>query len=128
MSDEYGSQGYSKQGSLVNETARDAQTERDLTYKYGNYPPPNDTTQSGGYSADERVWERDGQKGRLPQNGLIEQSVDGGDLKHELQDAKQGTDSGTRPKSDNFVGEGPSYDTRGEAQRMVDQHVKEKLD
>ena len=64
-------------------------------------------TQSGGYSADERVWERDGQKGRLPQNGLIEQSLDGGDLKHELQDAKQGKDAGTRPKTDNFVGEGP---------------------
>ncbi|KAI5887990.1 uncharacterized protein SCHCODRAFT_02639446 [Schizophyllum commune H4-8] len=128
MSDEYGSQGFGKQGSLVNETARDEQTERELTYKYSNYPPLNDTTQSGGYSADERVWERDGQKGRLPQNGLIDQSLDGGDLKHELQDAKQGKDVGTRPKTDNFVGEGPSYETRNEAQRMVDQQVKEKLD
>ncbi|TRM63139.1 hypothetical protein BD626DRAFT_495639 [Schizophyllum amplum] len=132
MSDEYGQQGSGKQGSLVNNTAPDAQAERDLNYKHGNYAPPDDTTQSGGYGGGgERVWERDAQKGRLPENGLIEQSVDGGDLKHELQDAKQGRDMGTRPTTnapDNFVGEGPSYETRGEAQRMVDQQVKEKID
>ena len=61
MSDEYGSQGFGKQGSLVNESAcyrptilvpqlthqptaaRDAQTERELTYTHSNYPPLNDS-------------------------------------------------------------------------------------
>ncbi|KAF9486109.1 hypothetical protein BDN70DRAFT_916357 [Pholiota conissans] len=75
----------------------------------GNYPlSRNDTTSSGGYgSQPDQLWSNKAQRGidmpttpdelneqeDMPDNGLIDQTADGTNLKNELQDAKQGRDA-----------------------------------
>jgi len=86
MSDEYGAASGFK-GSLVNKSGPQTDDDR-LNYETGNYPPPNDTTSSGGYgSPPTSVWSDKAQRGR-PDTGLLDQSA--------MQDAKQGQDDGTR--------------------------------
>lgn len=60
-------------------------------------------TAEGGYGASpDAVWTAKAQRGAStantepPANGLVEQSLSGGDLKGQLQDAKQGTDVNAR--------------------------------
>ncbi|TBU27548.1 hypothetical protein BD311DRAFT_665104 [Dichomitus squalens] len=73
-------------------------------YSTANYPPENDTTSEGGYGSSgtfSPASQRRADPSR-PSNdtGLITQSLDGGPLASELQDAKQGTDPRTRAAFD----------------------------
>ncbi|KAH7926354.1 hypothetical protein BV22DRAFT_1194433 [Leucogyrophana mollusca] len=83
MSDEYRNNGF--KDSLVNDSL-------------GNYPPPGDTTSSGGYSS---VKDPSAQRGSLTTHsdtpdsattGALQQSTTGTDLRPEIRDAKQGQD------------------------------------
>ncbi|EIW58052.1 uncharacterized protein TRAVEDRAFT_21468 [Trametes versicolor FP-101664 SS1] len=81
--------------------ASERQADQDFSYKTGNYPPPNDTTSSGGYgSADTFAPHSQRHADPTPassnSNGLIDQSLDGGPVGRELQDAKQGADPRAR--------------------------------
>ncbi|PCH33072.1 hypothetical protein WOLCODRAFT_147179 [Wolfiporia cocos MD-104 SS10] len=97
MSDEYHNSGF--EGSLVNDSANRAS--RDSTYKTGNYPPPGDSTSSGGYGSRD-TFSDPVQRGRQDivnnssQIGLVNQSVNGGPIGGELQDAQQGQDESSR--------------------------------
>ncbi|KAI0648625.1 hypothetical protein C8Q79DRAFT_1007216 [Trametes meyenii] len=71
-------------------------TERDLAYQTGNYPPANDTTSEGGYGSSSNTFSPQSQRHADPSTGLIDQSLDGGPLGRELQDAKQGGDMRAR--------------------------------
>lgn len=88
----------------------------DDDYATKNYPPAGDSesvgrlppsirnklhrtpiaTSSGGYGSPQNVWSDGAQRGRAnvysgeDGAGLIDQSLSGGDLKDEIQDAKQG--------------------------------------
>ncbi|KIY71918.1 hypothetical protein CYLTODRAFT_418461 [Cylindrobasidium torrendii FP15055 ss-10] len=90
-----------KEGSWVDDEA----TRKNLNSFTRNYPNANDTTQSGGYSAaPEQAWSDKSQRGggdpyykagkgewkSKNEAGLIDQSLNGTDLKNELEDAKQG--------------------------------------
>ncbi|KAJ4464989.1 hypothetical protein C8J55DRAFT_529251 [Lentinula edodes] len=89
MSDEYGRTGF--KDSLVDESINPEATTVDERFK--NYPPESDTTSSGGFSTTQEVWSDKAQRGNIePSNGLIDQSLNGSNLKNELQDAKQGKD------------------------------------
>ncbi|KAI0761573.1 hypothetical protein BD413DRAFT_616949 [Trametes elegans] len=80
----------------------------DFDYRTKNYPPPDDTTSEGGYGApnvfspqsqrraDPAQSPHSAQSSQGPSMGLIDQSLDGGPLGRELQDAKQGADPRTR--------------------------------
>ncbi|KAI0667986.1 hypothetical protein C8Q78DRAFT_1081847 [Trametes maxima] len=72
------------------------QADSDLNYQTGNYPPANDTTSEGGYGSSSNTFSPQSQRHADPSAGLIDQSLDGGPLGRELQDAKQGADAGTR--------------------------------
>ncbi|KAI0327060.1 hypothetical protein GY45DRAFT_1373461 [Cubamyces sp. BRFM 1775] len=99
--------------------ANERQAERDLTYQTSNYPSANDTTSEGGYGSPEVFTPQSQRRADFFQShpqyqsqrpssqpdsssnssdaaGLIDQSVDGGPLARELQDAAQGADRGTR--------------------------------
>ncbi|CCL99915.1 uncharacterized protein FIBRA_01940 [Fibroporia radiculosa] len=97
MSDEYASSGF--QGSLVNDSLQTSRGEG--TYETGNYPPPGDTTSSGGYSS-RNTWTNRSQRGHLEnmsgsaEAGLLDQSVTGGPIGDEIEDAKQGQDELSR--------------------------------
>ncbi|KAF9459047.1 hypothetical protein BDZ94DRAFT_1269240 [Collybia nuda] len=113
MSDEYAGPGY--KGSLVNKTvnvpsdkqrkgqnipSRKQQNSND-DFDTLNYPASDDTTSSGGYGSPTNVWSDRSQRGYMVKGGsykegLIDQSLSGGDLKGEIQDAKQGRDNNTR--------------------------------
>ncbi|KAJ3737252.1 hypothetical protein DFJ43DRAFT_249871 [Lentinula guzmanii] len=83
------SQAINPEGATINE-------------RFKNYPPENDTTSSGGFSTTQEMWSDKAQRGNKfevkpadehkPSNGLIDQSLNGSNLKDELQDAKQGKD------------------------------------
>ncbi|KAH9895289.1 hypothetical protein C8Q73DRAFT_790451 [Cubamyces lactineus] len=91
--------------------ANEQQAERDLTYQTSNYPGPDDTTSQGGYGSPDVFapqsqrradffqshpqYQSQSQRGSSDA-GLIDQSVDGGPLARELQDAAQGADRGAR--------------------------------
>ncbi|TFK24845.1 hypothetical protein FA15DRAFT_640653 [Coprinopsis marcescibilis] len=68
----------------------------------GNYPAENDSTPSGGYGSATNVWSNRTQRGAKAKGdedfhgstGLVNQSLSGSDLSHEIQDAKQGRDGG----------------------------------
>ncbi|KAF4596866.1 hypothetical protein EYR40_007442 [Pleurotus pulmonarius] len=68
-----------------------------------NHPPEHDTTSDGGYGSAE-VWSDGVQRGNAESamtgnqtsSGLIDQSLNGTNLKSELADAKQGVDEDTR--------------------------------
>ncbi|KAF8956859.1 hypothetical protein BDZ97DRAFT_1849060 [Flammula alnicola] len=87
----------------------------------GNYPLTEDSTTSGGYGATpDKIWSNKAQRGTdMPlrtsadsnaaakagsesDTGLIDQAVDGTDLRNELQDAKQGTDEGSFLEEDEW--------------------------
>ncbi|KAE9402630.1 hypothetical protein BT96DRAFT_918142 [Gymnopus androsaceus JB14] len=98
MSDEYGRNGF--KDSLVDDSIN----------KSGiNIDEQNDTTSSGGYNTTPEMWSDKAQRGNAfetkghneqPSNGLIDQSLNGSNLKNELQDAKQGKDSGNFVSTD----------------------------
>ncbi|KAJ3720358.1 hypothetical protein C8R42DRAFT_722085 [Lentinula raphanica] len=98
MSDEYGRNGF--KSSLVDDSINPEGTTLDERFK--NYPPENDTTSSGGFNTTQEMWSDKAQRGNRfggkpsdddkPSNGLIDQSLNGSNLKNELQDAKQGKD------------------------------------
>ncbi|EKM57839.1 uncharacterized protein PHACADRAFT_251712 [Phanerochaete carnosa HHB-10118-sp] len=90
---------------------------RDNTYETSNYPPSNDSefvrylsddgpranehgtaTSSGGYGSSQNPFADTKQRGRPEDSsgGLIDQSVSGGPIGDEIQDAKQGKDASTR--------------------------------
>ncbi|KAI0076032.1 hypothetical protein K474DRAFT_1623706 [Panus rudis PR-1116 ss-1] len=100
MSDEYSSSGY--RGSLVNQSASDPANRGDDAYSTRNYPPSNDSTSSGGYGSATDSYSSPAQRGRLDLAigdkgpNLIDQSVSGGPLRNEIQDAKQGQDESSR--------------------------------
>ncbi|KAF8885449.1 hypothetical protein BD779DRAFT_1471577 [Infundibulicybe gibba] len=73
----------------------------------GNYPPQDDSTSSGGYGSAQNVWSNKAQRGytEAAETGLVDQSPSGGDLKHEMRDAKQGVDADTRRDYSNRGGE-----------------------
>ncbi|KAI0050492.1 hypothetical protein FA95DRAFT_1676700 [Auriscalpium vulgare] len=97
MSDEYASTGF--QGSLVNKSAGTTLTEetqkRQSDYATGNYPPPGDTTSSGGYRSAE---------GNNVQGGLLDRSPSGGQLKGQERDAQQGRDERARAQLNPYQG------------------------
>ncbi|RPD69731.1 hypothetical protein L226DRAFT_539557, partial [Lentinus tigrinus ALCF2SS1-7] len=67
-------------------------------YVTGNYPTQDDTTSEGGYGS-ANVFSPQNQRHANTQfsnNGLVDQSVDGGSLRSSVQDAKQGADQRTR--------------------------------
>ncbi|KAI0750317.1 hypothetical protein C8Q80DRAFT_1253839 [Daedaleopsis nitida] len=76
----------------------------DFNYQNRNYPPENDTTSEGGYGAptntfsaqNQRRADSDSQQFSPSNHGLLDQSLDGGPLNREIQDAKQGSDGRTR--------------------------------
>lgn len=105
MSDKHTSSGY--HGSLVDDSIQNPG--RDSTYTTGNYPPPDDTTSSGGYSSQD-TWSNAAQRG-----SLVDQSVNGGPIGQELQDAKQGEDTAAR------------QDFRHEAERDFDRQGAQGL-
>ncbi|KAI0350417.1 hypothetical protein OH77DRAFT_1507000 [Trametes cingulata] len=77
------------------------QADRDFTFQTGNYPPENDTTSEGGYGSPDTFSPRSQRRAdpfetQAAQAGLVDQSVDGGPLARELQDAKQGADPRAR--------------------------------
>ncbi|KAI0636342.1 hypothetical protein C8Q77DRAFT_1216730 [Trametes polyzona] len=80
--------------------ASDRQADKDFTYQTGNYPPVNDTTSEGGYGSSNtfspQAQRHADTQQQPPANGLIDQSLDGGPLARELQDATQGADTRTR--------------------------------
>ncbi|KAJ3985557.1 hypothetical protein F5890DRAFT_1509329 [Lentinula detonsa] len=98
MSDEYG--GNSFKDSLVDDSINPEGAT--INERFKNYPPENDTTSSGGFSTTQEMWSDKAQRGNKfevkpadehkPSNGLIDQSLNGSNLKDELQDAKQGKD------------------------------------
>ncbi|GJE85596.1 hypothetical protein PsYK624_016750 [Phanerochaete sordida] len=71
---------------------------RDATYETSNYPPSNDSTSSGGYGSSQNPYSDSKQRGRAEDSsgGLIDQSVTGGPIGEEIEDAKQGKDASTR--------------------------------
>ncbi|KAJ8503512.1 hypothetical protein ONZ45_g10799 [Pleurotus djamor] len=89
----------------------------------GNYPPPGDTTSSGGYG-NVNVWSDKIQRGNTDtaqiaeqRSGLIDQSLNGTNLKNEVQDAKQGADVDTRREGLNLYGK--SLDSSSEGQNHL---------
>ncbi|KAI0346204.1 hypothetical protein BDW22DRAFT_1425721 [Trametopsis cervina] len=65
-------------------------------YQTSNYPADGDSTASGGYgSTPENTWSSKAQRGSN-EAGLIDQSVNGGLVGDEIQDAVQGQDASTR--------------------------------
>ncbi|PBK62263.1 hypothetical protein ARMSODRAFT_609489 [Armillaria solidipes] len=95
MSDEFGRAHF--KDSLVDDSATiDCATK--------NYPPEGDTTSSGGWGGPpEGVWGNKAQRSGIDtsnadakksgrKTGLVDQSVNGSDLKSQIQDAKQGAD------------------------------------
>ncbi|KAI0833886.1 hypothetical protein BC628DRAFT_65127 [Trametes gibbosa] len=87
---------------------RNTNEDNDFAYKTGNYPPTDDTTSEGGYSAPSPFSphaQRHASPSTAPSTsphdpsvsrGLIDQSLDGSPLDRSLQDAKQGTDPRAR--------------------------------
>ncbi|KAI0365525.1 hypothetical protein BV20DRAFT_1046693 [Pilatotrama ljubarskyi] len=81
--------------------ASDRQADRDFAFQTGNYPPENDTTSEGGYGSPDTFSPRSQRRAdpfetQAQQTGLVDQSVDGGPLAPEIQDAKQGADPRAR--------------------------------
>ncbi|KIK57452.1 hypothetical protein GYMLUDRAFT_46336 [Collybiopsis luxurians FD-317 M1] len=108
MSDEYGRQKAFNEEGLVDESldTKNINPEgRTLDERYRNYPLEGDTTSSGGFSTTPEVWSDRAQRGN-PYDatkrddvsksgngaGLVDQSVNGGNLKEQVEDAKQGKD------------------------------------
>lgn len=97
-------------------SAKQAAMSRDTTYETSNYPPSNDcefvryvshdrprakhgaATSSGGYGSSQNPYSDTKQRGRPEDSsgGLIDQSVTGGPIGEQIQDAKQGKDASTR--------------------------------
>ncbi|KAH9926527.1 hypothetical protein B0H21DRAFT_764040 [Amylocystis lapponica] len=100
MSDEYTSSGF--QSSLVNESADHQRKPGSGDYMTSNYPPPEDSTSSGGYGSSKNTWSNAAQRGRedAPDTssdvGLVDQSKNGGPFGGVLKDAQQGEDEATR--------------------------------
>ncbi|KAI0259121.1 hypothetical protein BC834DRAFT_907927 [Gloeopeniophorella convolvens] len=87
MSDEYANSGF--KGSLVDPSITDTLLKREREsfpptsdYATKNYPPPGDTTSSGGRRTGPAQLE----------GGLLQQSLNGTDLRGQLHDAAQGRD------------------------------------
>ncbi|PBK86277.1 hypothetical protein ARMGADRAFT_1169232 [Armillaria gallica] len=95
MSDEFGRAHF--KDSLVDDSAT-------IDHSTNNYPPDGDTTSSGGWGGPpEGVWGNKAQrcstetrsadtKHSGKNTGLVDQSVNGSNLKGQIQDAKQGSD------------------------------------
>ncbi|KZT65889.1 hypothetical protein DAEQUDRAFT_730932 [Daedalea quercina L-15889] len=70
-------------------------------YQTGNYPPPGDSTSSGGYGS-ANAFSDPAQRGRQDlvnnqsETGLVDQSLNGGPIGREIEDAKQGRDEASR--------------------------------
>ncbi|KAI0656376.1 hypothetical protein C8Q70DRAFT_1056617 [Cubamyces menziesii] len=97
----------------MSDYSNESQAERDLTYQTSNYPSATDTTSEGGYGSPDVFtaqsqrrgadflqshpqYQSQRQQSSQSDAGLIDQSVDGGPLARELQDAAQGADPRTR--------------------------------
>ncbi|KAK0472165.1 hypothetical protein IW261DRAFT_1509358 [Armillaria novae-zelandiae] len=95
MSDEFGRARF--KDSLVDDSAT-------TDYSTKNYPPEGDTTSSGGWGGPpEGVWGNKPQRSGVDtskadteknstRTGLVDQSVNGSNLKGQIQDANQGAD------------------------------------
>ncbi|KAK0207559.1 hypothetical protein IW262DRAFT_1419348 [Armillaria fumosa] len=95
MSDEFGRAHF--KDSLVDDSAT-------IDFVTKNYPPEGDTTSSGGWGGPpEGVWgskaqrsgvdtSKAGTKKNGTKMGLVDQSVNGSNLKGQIQDANQGAD------------------------------------
>ncbi|KAJ3785872.1 hypothetical protein GGU10DRAFT_434223 [Lentinula aff. detonsa] len=91
MSDEYG--GNSFKDSLVDDSINPEGAT--INERFKNYPPENDTTSSGGFSTTQEMWSDKAQRGNkfeVKPADEHHQSLNGSNLKDELQDAKQGKD------------------------------------
>lgn len=90
MSDEFGRAHF--KDSLVDDSAT-------VDFVTKNYPPEGDTTSSGGWGGPpEGVWGNKAQRSGVDtskadtKTGLVDQSVNGSNLKGQIQDANQGAD------------------------------------
>ncbi|TFY60584.1 hypothetical protein EVG20_g7367 [Dentipellis fragilis] len=101
MSDEYASTGF--KGSLADDSIdtmiddhgqRNTQNAPDSDYATNNYPPPGDTTSSGGSR----------QRPAGADSGLLDQSPSGGSLGKHVEDAKQGRDECAREQLNPYSG------------------------
>ncbi|KAA1467281.1 hypothetical protein DENSPDRAFT_832298 [Dentipellis sp. KUC8613] len=114
MSDEYANTGF--KGSLADDSIdtiiddsnqRSTQNAPNSDYATKNYPPPGDTTSSGGFR----------QRAAGPDSGLLDQSPSGGALRKHAEDAKQGRDERAREQLNPYSGS--SLEGREEAARAL---------
>ncbi|KAH9838748.1 uncharacterized protein C8Q71DRAFT_856675 [Rhodofomes roseus] len=107
-------------------------------YETSNYPPPGDSTSTGGYGS-ANTFSDPVQRGRQDlvnnesETGLVDQSLSGGPIGQEIDDAKQGRDEASRKdftheaerdfdRGNGSAGLNPygqNPDSRGEATEML---------
>jgi len=138
MSDEYASSGF--QGSLVNKSMDQSESQHEDSYDTQNYPPPDDSTSSGGYGSRTNPFSGKAQRGRegspntrsfpgsayasgnSSTTGLVGTNATGGEAHSE--DAVQGRDKaglGLDPYDRN-------PDTQDEAKTMLASAYRERRD